>query len=460
MTQETTGAPADPSTTKKWLWPLLGLAVLAGLALTWSLLTPEESGTIASMPVQQDEFVISLDLKNGELEAIEAVDVVAPRVRGQLKIVDLFPEGEQVEVGDLLVKFELTEFEKRAMDAQQALEAAQAEMEKFLANQKAELTKLEGAIKDQDANLKLANLRVERMVFEAASLREETKIQAHQAQLSYKQAVQKLEAQKVVDAAEIRKLELNISREERDKEKAQRELESLTIKAEKPGLVVYGKVWKGERPEKIRIGDEIWGGVKLISLPNLSNMQVKTYVNEVDVDKLEVGQPVLIKLDALTEPTFHGTITTIASLGREKEGEKNVKVFDITVAIDEEDPRLKPGMSASAEVIVQTLPPRPESRPDSIQTPASEEVAASQPLPVFVPIDAVFEKNGEAVVYRIVDGVPKMQVVKLGPKNDDYVVIEEGLAPDDRIALTDPTQTAAGIGGLDDGDKSQSVSLE
>ena len=73
-----------------------------------------------------------------------------------------------------------------------------------------------------------------------------------------------------------------------------------------------------------------------VSLPDLSHMKVKTYVNEVDVDKLEVGQKALIKLDALSEPTFHGSITSIASLGREKEGEKNVKVFDIEVEIDED----------------------------------------------------------------------------------------------------------------------------
>jgi len=62
-----------------------------------------EAGT-ELIQVQQDRFVISLELKGGELEAEEAESIVAPRVHGQLKIVDLFPEGEQAEVGDLLVQ--------------------------------------------------------------------------------------------------------------------------------------------------------------------------------------------------------------------------------------------------------------------------------------------------------------------------------------------------------------------
>ena len=154
--------------------------------------------------------------------------------------------------------------------------------------------------------MRLAELKVERMVFEATVQKEEAEIEAHKAKLSHQQAMEKLASQKIVNAAEVKKRQLNIERQERDLQKARDDLASTTIKAEKPGLVVYGKVWKGERPEKIRVGDEIWGGVNVISLPDLSHMQVKTYVNEVEVDKLDTGQVATIKLDALPAPTFHG----------------------------------------------------------------------------------------------------------------------------------------------------------
>ena len=242
---------------KRWL--LLGLVgvILIGLFFASRQVVDEGGASIPTFTVQQGEFLISLTLKGGELEAVKAENVVAPRVRGQLKIVELFPEGEQAEIGDLLVQFEETDFKKRLTDNEQSLESAQADMEKTQATQKADLSRLEGAIEDQEANLRLAELREERMAFEATVAKEEAQIESRKAKLSYQQAVEKLESQKIIDRADLKKRELSISRQERDLDKAKRDLESITIKAEKPGLVVYGKVWKGERPEKIRVGDEI-----------------------------------------------------------------------------------------------------------------------------------------------------------------------------------------------------------
>jgi HlyD family secretion protein len=291
--------------------------------------------------------------------------------------------------------------------------------------------------------------------------KEEAEIEARKAGLSNEQALEKLESQKIINGAEVKKRQLEIERKERELVKARKELASTTINAEKPGLVVYGKVWKGERPEKIRVGDEVWGGVNVISLPDLSHMQVKTYVNEVDVDKLDTGQVASIKLDALPEPNFIGKIKSIASLGREKEGEKNVKVFDVVLEIEGKDNRLKPGMSATCEVIIETIPPKPQARPDSIQPVATDEIVTeTAPMPLYIPLDAVFEKSGRTLVYLIVDGQAEAREVTLGKKNEDFVVIAKGLGPDDRIALRDPTQAADAIGGMEAAEESASPQVQ
>jgi HlyD family secretion protein len=428
---------------------LIAASTLLVAALSWfAFPSDRETSETVTYPVEQGEFIISLNLKGGELEAVKAENIVAPRVRGELKVTHLFPEGEQVDVGDLLVQFEPTEFEKRLADDEQQLEQARAELEKTQATQKADIAGLKAAIENGEANLRLAELQVERMAFEATVEKERAQIEARKAKLSYQQAVEKLAAQRVVNAAEIKKRELNIERQQRDLDRTNKEIEAITISAEKPGLVVYGKVWKGSGPEKIRVGDNIWGGVNIISLPDLSKMQVKTYVNEVDVDKLSVGQYATVRLDALPGPSFTGVVTNIATLGREKEGEKNVKVFDITIEIDQQDERLRPGMTATSEVIIETIPPRPTIRTDSIQPPPSQEVLAeSAPLPLYVPLDAVFEKEGRTVVYRLVDGQTEETEVDLGKRNDNYVVVEDGLAPDDRVTLHDPTLLGDDISG-------------
>lgn len=64
-----------------------------------------------------------------------------------------------------------------------------------------------------------------------------------------------------------------------------------------------------------------------------------------------------------------------------------------------------------------------------------------------MPLDAVFEKEGRTVVYRLVDGQTEETEVDLGKRNDNYVVVEDGLAPDDRVTLHDPTLLGDDISG-------------
>ncbi|MGB1718143.1 MAG: hypothetical protein ACPHO6_08300, partial [Candidatus Latescibacterota bacterium] len=192
---------------------LIAVPILLVAALFWfAFPIDRETPETVTYPVQQGEFIISLNLKGGELEAVKAENIVAPRVRGELKVTHLFPEGEQVDIGDLLVQFEPTEFQKRLADDEQQLEQARAELEKTQATQKADIAGLKAAIENEEANLRLAELQVERMAFEATVEKERAQIEARKAKLSYQQAVEKLAAQRVVNAAEIKKRELNIER--------------------------------------------------------------------------------------------------------------------------------------------------------------------------------------------------------------------------------------------------------
>ena len=440
---------STPQQTRKWVWIIVGsiIALVLALSVILGLLTPKENAAVASFPVRQGEFVISLKLKNGELEAIEAVEIHAPRVHGQLKITELFPEGDHVEVGDLLIEFDKSEFEKRVTEAEQELAAAEAERIQSLATQRVEIGRLGADIENREAEVRLAELQVEKMKFESFVEKEEVKLKAMQAVLALRQARDKLEAQRIIDGAERKKQDINVNARQRNLDKAQEDFENLSVHAEQPGIVVYDKIWKGGRIEKIRVGDEPWGGQTMMSLPDLSQMRVKTYVNEVDVDKLAEGQRTLIKLDALPGPVFEGVITHIATLGHEKEGDRNIKIFDVEIGLDKEDVRLKPGMSATSEVIVETVPPQPQAvESDSVQPPPVKEEFTGYPL--YIPLDAVFAKEGKTLVYLVGDGGSEQREIVLGKHNDNYVIVEEGLGPGDRVALRDPTLVLEDLGGM------------
>ena len=444
-----TTAPVFPyrSSAHKW-WLFAILFCLIEIINSCTLLNEKDDAPDITFPVQQGEFIISLNLDNGELEAIQSVQINAPQVRGQLKITELFPEGKRVAVGDLVVRFDPSDFQQKVTETEQQLEGAKAELEKNTANQEVNISGLQAEIENKKAELRMAQLQIEKMKFESSISKDEAALKAKQARLALIQAEKKLATQLIVNAAQQRQQKLNISQRQRNYDKSLKDIESLSVHAETPGIVVYEKIWKGGKNEKIRIGDEPWGGATLVKLPDLSRMQVKTVVNEVNVDRLKIGQSTTIKLDALPEPTFHGTITSIATLGHEKEDEKKVKVFDLTIEITETDERLKPGMSASCQVIIETIPPPILSHTDSIKQQISEIPATPPALPLYIPLDTIFEKNGRTIVYRVrASKIEEIEVV-LGQQNADYVIIKSGLEPNDLVTLRDPSSSLDIIGGM------------
>ncbi|MDP6929465.1 MAG: hypothetical protein QF412_07180, partial [Planctomycetota bacterium] len=275
MTESATTVRKSPGRRRTSVLAIAGTLVVAAGVMASRVLLEEEAATVASYAVQQGEFVITLELRNGELEAVEAEQITSPQVRGQLKITHLFPEGEIVEVGDLILEFDKAEFEQKVTEREQELEAARAEFEKTLANQLVEIGRQEADIENRTAQLRLAELQVEKMKFESLVEREEARLKARQDELALEQAQRKLDAQHVVDQADRKKRELDVAQKERRLDRARKDLESLSVNAERPGLVVYEKVWKGGRAEKVRVGDEPWGGQTLITLPDLSTMQVE-----------------------------------------------------------------------------------------------------------------------------------------------------------------------------------------
>jgi HlyD family secretion protein len=107
-------------------------------------------------------------------------------------------------------------------------------------------------------------------------------------------------------------------------------------------------------------------------------------------------------------------VTLVGTLAREEKERRGAKFFAVTVQINESEPRLRPGMTARVEILV-------EERQNAI----------------FVPLEAVFEKEGRHVVYPATRH-PREREVVLGPSNADFVVVEKGLAPGERVLLRDP----------------------
>ena len=219
-----------------------------------------------------------------------------------------------------------------------------------------------------------------------------------------------------IHESEMAKMDKEIEQQRLELEEEQRELASTTIKALTPGLVVYSQNWRNNG-RKWAVGDDCWRGASIITLPDLSMMESLTYINEVDISKVRDSLVVEVKLDAFQDSTFTGSISQVASLGREKGDDSNLKVFEVVVSLRDSSDILKPGMTTSNRIIINEIP----------------DV-------LFIPHESIFESEGNRFVFLQNGSSYDMQEVKVGEKSEDFIVITSGLQEGDVIALRDPNE--------------------
>jgi len=406
----------------RWKWPTLAAGVVLLIVVGVYIARSATSSDIATAPVQFGEFIINLQ-ERGELEAVKSVSVTVPRsVRGNIRIVRLVEDGTMVEKDDFLVQFDTSEAMQTLEERKNELKNAQAELASLKANIESTMAQLRSAYETPKYSYEQAKLRYEQMKYEAAAKRREQELNLKKAELALEQARKKIESQKIINKADLTKAEIKVNNAQMRLEQKQKELQNLTLRAPIGGMVVLKEIWGPSGRAKVKIGDTPWRGQTLVEIPDLSQMMVKAKVNEVNISDVKVGQQVIINVDALPDQSFYGKVSRIATLATRERG-SDVKVFEVEVLINESDPRLRPGMTAQCKIITDRIPDK-----------------------IYVPLESVFQEEDTTVVY-VKKGRFQRREVKVGPKNSDYIVIEEGLKPDEKVALRDPTKPIEELGG-------------
>lgn len=188
--------------------------------------------------------------------------------------------------------------------------------------------------------------------------------------------------------------------------------EELKIIAPASGTIIEKKIEQGEMV--VSGGSSFSGGTIILSIADISKMIIETGINELDIGKVELNQPVEINVSAFPDVKYKGKITHISPMAK---NENNIRIFDIKIAILNQDERLKPGMTANI----------------SISGKCRKGILT-------VPMQAIFEDdNGNDIVYRVKnDSITDKQIVKTGINDFEKVEILEGLSLNDTISLQPP----------------------
>lgn len=351
----------------------------------------------------------------GRVEAVASVDLSA-EVPG--RIVELrVAEGDSVSEGDLLLRLDDAQYKSRVEQAEAFLHSAEADL--ALAE-----ARLEKASSDRDRSRAL----VEKNLASAEAL--------EQAETDFR--VQRADT-------EARRQEL--ARRQAALADARDDLEKTVYRAPVSGIVSRLNVEQGEI---VITGTMNNPGTVILSIADLTRMEVEAEVDETDVVYVRTGQRAEITVDALPDTTFEGTVAAVGNSGRRGGAASGNEVinFEVTVRFQDTDPRLKPGMTADVEVETRT-------RDGVLTVPIQSLVARSQGVvwkdrkeaaqraketEVKSPGDSLstdakddWEKEVLEGVYKIVDDTAVFVPVQAGISDESRIEVSGDLAEGDKI---------------------------
>jgi RND family efflux transporter MFP subunit len=349
-------------------------------------------------------------LLTGELAAVRSIDLTTPRSDAwQVQIKWLAEDGAELKAGDRAVEFDNSQIVQTIEEKKLALFQADVNLESRHASLRADR-------EDRTFAVDRALLAVERARMDAGvpqDLLERRKWQERQAVLrtaeaTLEKARMDLEAFEVSSKAELDMLRIARDKAARDIEAAQKGLEALAVRAPRDGIFVVADNWREDR--KYQAGDITWPGQTIATIPDLSVMEVRGYLPEVDDGRIAPGQKIRCILDTYPDRVFTGRIEEVASVA--SEGSWRTRGgFLVRASLGKSDPVLmRPGMSARVEV-----------------------VRAEWPRALTVPRGAVLREGSRSWVER--PGGGSRVDVKLAACTPTDCVVESGLVEGDRVAV-------------------------
>jgi HlyD family secretion protein len=368
---------------------------------------------VESMKGQFDIIVTT----TGELQAKVSTDILGPDIGSNrnfratdIKITDIVPEGTEVKAGDYIATLDKTTFDNSLKDENDKLTTYETNLEMKILDTAVTLSNYRDQIKNLSSSVDEAQIIVDQSKFEPPTTQRQAVISKEQAQRSLDQYKKAYTLQIERAKSDMRNTRMLLTDQQQRVRDIQDILTKFVITAPTDGMIIYKRDRMGT---KRKIGSSITGFDNVVAtLPDMSSMISKTFVNEIDVSKVKKGQKVQMIVDAFPEKKYTGSVIYVANIG-EQLPSADAKVFEVQIEVDGSDPILKPSMTTGNKIITQTLTDVTYIPLESVQLGADS-------------IPFVYEKNG------------KKQIVVLGESNENYVVVEQGLEPGVEIYLSTP----------------------
>jgi HlyD family secretion protein len=404
---------------RRWVVIAAGVLVVAGLGV-FKLRMPKAAPKINTAEVKRGEFVEHVQVR-GELKALRSIVLTAPSGAGDIQIIRLVKNGTQVKKGDVLVQFDTSTLQRTLDQKMSELKTAEGEIERIRA---------QARLKDEENKTQLTKntYDVERAKLEVSKQEILAAIEGEKAKIALSDAGHKLQeiGTKLTSDQSSATADVEIQKQKREKatfevREAERSIAAMSLKAPVDGLVTLMSNWRassnwGSAPE-FKEGDRAWPGAGIVELPDLTSVRVTGRVEETERGRLKTGQTAVVKIDALPAKDFRATLVDISPLAKlDVSTWPPPKNFDSVLQLGETDPKIRPGMSATARIAVERVP-----------------------NVILIPAEASFQKKGRSVAYVLNGTVFAERVIEITRRSGSQLWIAKGLNPGEKVALKDPT---------------------
>jgi HlyD family secretion protein len=377
---------------------------------------------VPNIEVKLGDFVDYVELR-GEIAVGSSNVISAPYNTGDLQLLKLVLNGTPVKKGDVVVQFDATSLQRNADQYRAILKQVEAEIARTQAQQRL----AEEQIRTDEMSAKFG---LERAQLDASTKDVIPAIENEKNVLAVAKAEQRLSELEVKIRSNRVGAEADLSGSLRKKAKAQadldqaeRNLAALVLTSPGDGIIsllpnsrARTNILGGSSPV-FKEGDRAWAGAAIAELPDMATIYASAPVYEADRGRVETGQPVVMRIEAVPDRDHKGRVGEISPLARTDDSSYPPrKSFDLRVQLEQPDSRLRAGMTALMRVEVERI---------------------SNAL--VIPSNAVFEKGGRLVVYIWTKDGYRERVINLARRGGSQVMIASGLKTGERIATKDPT---------------------
>ena len=326
--------------------------------------------------------------------------------------------GSRVKKGDIVAEFDRQYQINRIDDFKATVVQLDANIKKM----QADMVVLKHAhtqlVESAKADLDKARLDMKTAEVRSAIEAEVLKLAVEESEAHYEQLLKEIKLVDETQRAQIRATEVDRDQGKLELERARLNVERMVLRSPIDGVVVMQSIWRGGDFGQVQQGDQVWPGMTFMLVVDPSSMVINGNVNQVDAESIHLGQKAVARLDGYPGLSLKAHIAGIGAMTKPGVWRPSyMREIPIRMKLDQMDPKVIPDLSASTDVMIESVKQAP-----------------------MVPLGAIFQEGASSKPFVFLRGSSGWQrrEVELGLRNNLVAAVRSGLAAGDVVALDRP----------------------